>query len=411
MQKAMRDSIPRHCNSMGIIFASGDTDGNLAIWDINKNFPIMRVHISSAVTGLKFINSSKSEELILSIAVDGFIRVHDIRSGQCIQAVRGPHRDTLWGLQEFALPIHTKANHDDDFLSDNTAICTSGRDGIISIWGVTDSGTTVLSEIANQQGHSDAILCLSLPIVDLTWSPSSNNNSHKWIIATGSADSRAKVWNVTISKTKLKRQNWRTSGSIELRSTLHGHVGGILSIVVAEWQPGGADMVPSKTYCVTGGMESTIRLWDIDDGCCLSIIQAHSRPVTVLKVFDRILYSLADDDGLVAFYCTPPSVMEEKLIKEEAMTTSRNRQSEEARSDSITSSRLARRIRNTVTTARSQILSSDHGKSRISGSRCFQACFTQYDGIHYNYSSALAIDDGNYVALGSKTGEIWLMES
>ena len=438
------------------VFASGDTGGNITIFALRngKATAIRALKQSAAVTALKFING-----FLVSISVDATIRVWDSMTGRRCRGPRHgrhgggrPHTDTIWFLHHVLAPVQAapafaphqngldlsegSSRHAPQFEHESVILCTAGRDGILAIWllhehlqdGVRDSvgenansrGAVVdgvLTNICWQKEHTDAILCVAEPLRRRVGPRDGSGES--WVIATGSADSTIGLWQIDVARGKgggMRRRREGEGGSVGVVpnvrnqlgctlskiSMLRGHLGGVMAVVIAAWQPNGDDSLESRLYCVSGGVDLTMRLWNVDSGDCLNVIQAHNHPVTKLVVHDRLLFALADSDGLVAFYATPPVASSSQPAHADA-----DGPSSAPLSTGPRSSRFARRIRNAVAFAHTD---AGISKAPIGSPKCFQACFTLYDGYSTNYSAALAVArDASFIALGGKTGETFIM--
>jgi len=80
---------------------------------------------------------------------------------------------------------------------------------------------------------------------------------------------------------------WRISTGKQ-RHVLSGHAQKVYSVVLD----------PSRNRCISGSMDSHIRIWDLDTGACIRTLEGHTLLVGLLDLRDERLVSAAADSTL-----------------------------------------------------------------------------------------------------------------
>nr|WP_242042627.1 pentapeptide repeat-containing protein [Leptolyngbya sp. FACHB-541] len=207
------------CSPDGFFFATGDTNGEIHLWQISngKLFLTLRGHSD----WVRSVAISADGKTLVSSSSDWTIKLWDTHTGSCLRTLRGHTH----GVQTVALD------------SSGTIIASSSRDLTVKIWNV-QSGECVRT-FEEQSMHFDFFTDSA------TLSPNGK------VLATCCADRTIKLWNIQTGEC-LKR--------------LPGHTKRINCIVFSS----------DGLVLASGSNDSTIKIWDIETGICLETFQGHT---------------------------------------------------------------------------------------------------------------------------------------
>jgi WD40 repeat protein len=197
------------------LVASGSSDGNVSIWEIDngQNTLNIKAHESYAV-GLIFTSDSKR---LISSSFDRWIKVWDIEKGVCLHS---------W---QSSMPCFRLA------LSNDGKVVASGSEcGSIFLWEI-DTGKLIKTLV----GHT-------LTSMDVAFHP------QDLLLASSSCDTTIKLWDLLTG---------------ECIHTLTEHTQFVFSV---KFSPLGDRLVSSS-------FDTSIKVWDVASGLCLQTMQAHSR--------------------------------------------------------------------------------------------------------------------------------------
>ena len=150
------------------------------------------------------------------------------------------------------------------FLPDGETVATSGQDGTLRLWNLTETRPT-LTTAAHQAW-----------VWDVAVSPAVN------LLATASADRTIRLWDVAVDSTGDR-----------LVRTLTGHT-------AAVW---GVDFAPDGRTLASASWDETVRLWDVSHGEQLAVLEGHSDWVyDVAYSPDGSLLASSSADGTVRLW-------------------------------------------------------------------------------------------------------------
>ncbi len=189
----------------GINLASGDSDGNLCVWNIEEgnllfNLKGHRGWISS-------IAWKTDGEFIISGSSDNTVKLWSVKEGKLLYTFSG-----------YPAAIETMA-----LSPDGKFLATGNSDNIIKIWNVRNTSLVKVFE-----KHSQIVSSLS-------YSPDGS------FLASGSWDETVNIWDIDSREASI---------TIKAGSGLIGAV----------------CFSPDKKHVATGGSDNTIKLWDITTG-------------------------------------------------------------------------------------------------------------------------------------------------
>ena len=223
---------------------SGSFDRTVRFWDIQTGqcLKIFRGYYN-IIFSIEFLGNNRF--LMSNHFSDNTLRLWDLQTGDCVQVMQG-HTDWITGIGLALDPLpldsptkdHTQAPrwpaaHANESVLPRGTLVTSGHDSTIRLWDL-QTGQCLRTLIR----HTDAILRLAL------------SSDGQWIIG-GGIDRLLRVWCV------------RTG---ECLKTLQGH-SDIIDAVAC---------LPDSPVVASSGMEKTIRLWDINTETCIRILDGHA---------------------------------------------------------------------------------------------------------------------------------------
>ncbi len=193
--------------------------------------------------------------------------------GKMVTAGGSDETAKLWDVSTGKL-IRSIDSHSDNvncvaFSPDGKILATGGRDDEISIIKLWDTTNGELKSTLTTGNESS-----SLGVSDITFSPDGSKiaSCESWWYF---GDTTVKLWDLV---------------SLELQSTLKGHVNGVLSVSFS------AD---GKTLA-SGGTDRTICLWDVDSGTYKATLTDHRFIINNVAFSpDGLTLASASDDGTV----------------------------------------------------------------------------------------------------------------
>jgi len=178
---------------------------------------------------------SSDGQFALSGSWDGDLRLWDLSLGTTTRRFVGHTKDVLSVA----------------FSADNRQIVSGSRDKTIKLWNTLGQCKFTI----NENGHREWVSCVR-------FSP----NLQTPLIVSAGWDKVVKVWTL---------DNW-----IKLRTNLQGHTGYVNTVTVS----------PDGSLCASGGKDGTARLWDLNEGRHLSLLEAGD--IIHALVFSPIRYWL-----------------------------------------------------------------------------------------------------------------------
>ncbi|MCB0173098.1 MAG: hypothetical protein KDJ97_21405 [Anaerolineae bacterium] len=209
------DVIPAHATTLrtlafspdGQILASGSFDHTVRLWNAHTWYPLhtLQGH-SDSILSVAF---SADSQTLVSGSADCTVRLWDVETGICLHVFQG-HSDWVYGVA---------------FAPGGQILASGSADKTVRLWNVqTKQVRSIL------QGHEAGVLTVAI-------SPDGH------ILASGSADRTVCLWPISN----------RTMSVIKNRYTLQGHTHSIASL----------DFSPDGQTLASGGYDHTARVWDI----------------------------------------------------------------------------------------------------------------------------------------------------
>ncbi|AKG20665.1 NACHT and WD40 repeat domain-containing protein [Calothrix sp. 336/3] len=237
--KAFSTALSVAFSSDNKLFATGETNGNIHVWQVSdgKEISLLQGHSD----WVRSVIISHDNSTLISASSDQTIKIWDIQTEKCLQTVKG-HINRVYSLV---------------ISPDNQTFASSSADCTIKLWSL-NSGEC----LKTLEGHTDRIWSIAI------------SNDGKTIIS-GSADRTIKEWDISTG---------------ECLKTFRGHTATIYSVIFS---------IDGNTI-ISGSADKSIRLWDILSGKCLKIFNGHERAVDSL-VINSILFS-ASRDGVIKIW-------------------------------------------------------------------------------------------------------------
>ena len=246
----------------GTLFATGDVDGEVCVWQVETGQPILswQAH-SEFVWSLAF---SPDGTMLASGGVDALAKLWNVETGLLLKQFHG-HRETVWAVA---------------FSPDGTLLATGGDDATLKLWEIETE--TLLRTFCGHKGQvyvtafSPDGATIASAGSDQTlkrWNVQTGELISTWIahekniwalafspdgrtLASGSWDQRVKLWNLE-------------TGDVLI---LQGHTAGIWTIAFS----------PDGNLLASAGIDLAIRLWNVKTGTIVRTLLGHHAKVTAI---------------------------------------------------------------------------------------------------------------------------------
>ncbi|NNC90905.1 MAG: protein kinase, partial [Acidimicrobiia bacterium] len=162
----------------GSMVTSGKT-----IWDVATQTQIVSVPLAGQVSGVEFLDNARM------IVTDGFVvRIVDVDSGEIVETLYGHNADVL------AL----------DVSPDGGLVASGGRDGLVNVWELSDTGPRSPLTLG---GHQGSVWEVRFATDGRHLTSLGGRQEMPEIVVTWPQDWEARIWDVTVSGSR----EWMTS--------------------------------------------------------------------------------------------------------------------------------------------------------------------------------------------------------
>lgn len=250
------------------LVATASDDGIIKIWDVItfRNVAELRGH-AGGVRALTLLPDGK----LVSCSWDKTLKLWNTPA---IIAQADLDRDSDTSLSTHS--IHKTSNDEDVSIktmvghtfavlcvvasADGKTLFSGSNDCSIKLWDV-NSGSC----FRTFSGHQSEVLSIAV--------------TRNGTILSGSGDRSIKIWHMD------KKSNSNVK-------TLSGHTSSVWTILV----------LPGDTTAVSGSLDKTIRVWDIESGECLKTLKDQLAQIMVLKNYQEDMMISCDSDGAIKIW-------------------------------------------------------------------------------------------------------------
>jgi WD40 repeat protein/tRNA A-37 threonylcarbamoyl transferase component Bud32 len=272
----------------GTILASGDEDGVLKLWNLNKQREIAT--LAAHERGVLALAIGPEGEKLVSASQDQTLKLWSVSRQQVVASQTEPER------------LHSIAIRPDGML-----LATGSEAGNVKLWDLSGG---LEQSLATLRGHSSLIFTLAF-------------STDGQILASGSADNTVKLWDLDTQSELVTFEHSSKVQSVAFspngRLLASASADGIVKLWNLEEQHeiatvrGEPNESPAVVFSPDGrtlaflGPNCTIRLWSVSEQHDLAIVPGHTHPLrAVLFSPDRkTLISAGDDQAIKLWNLSP----------------------------------------------------------------------------------------------------------
>ncbi|MBD2122585.1 NB-ARC domain-containing protein [Trichocoleus sp. FACHB-262] len=225
----------------GQTLVSGSFDNTVKLWNASTGECLKTLpgHVSTVAS----VAFSPNGKVVASGSYDQTVKLWSVPSGKCLTTLE-KHTNRVWSVA---------------FHPEGQLLASGGDDHTARIWDISTSQCA-----RTIQGHSNSIYAIAL-------SP-----DQQWL-ASGHEDQTVRLWDFNAIDSDASR-----SLTYPLKKIFRGHTNRIFGVA----------FTPDSQTLVTGSLDRTIKLWNVQTGECLKTLQGHTSWVWAI--------ALSPDGRLVA---------------------------------------------------------------------------------------------------------------
>ncbi|KAH9042989.1 WD40 repeat-like protein [Lactarius hengduanensis] len=281
---------------------TGSMDHTLRVWNWRTGECIRT--LESHTEGVVCLNFDST--VLASGSVDTTVKVWNFRTGECF-TLRG-HRDwvnavLLWDVSSGTTPPLPPPDASSQHITPGKMLFSASDDCTVRLWDLS-----LRTCVRQFSGHMGQVQCLKLLSLNLGHGAGDVTPDRPSDDSTRLAEATASFLTVTGAQTPPREvkqpQLFLVSGSLDntvklwdvdtgkVTRTLFGHIEGVWAVAC------------NKMRLVSGSHDRTIKIWSRDDGRCVSTLVGHTGAVTCLALGeDKIISGSDDGDVRIWSFC------------------------------------------------------------------------------------------------------------
>lgn len=264
----------------GNLVLSGSDDGSICVWDFQRG---RLYRLKGHLGGVTSVCFSMDEEHCLSAGRDGTIRMWEIENEKCLTVLKG-HQGEVKSIS---------------LSSDGHFVLSGGADGTIRLWDY-ESGAC----LRTLSGHKNVVTSVCIIGVNTAISASLDGTLRLWDLSSGnslypieghkggitsvnmSLDGRFALSGSQDKLVKLWKAHWHTVWSALWVLAEEGRLSEVEKEIGLKTFSGHTDSVqavclsPNGLFAFSGGLDGTLKVWDIRNGTCLATLEGHQAGIS-----------------------------------------------------------------------------------------------------------------------------------
>ncbi|KAK1865697.1 hypothetical protein I4F81_008223 [Pyropia yezoensis] len=243
------------------ILVSGSSDNTLRVWDVTRDeeLAVLEGHTDyvmcvCVVDVPGAAGGGETVQRVVSGSDDETLRVWDVEEGKQLAVLEG-HADDVICVCVVDVPGAAGGG------GTVQRVVSGSGDKTLRVWDVKEG-----KQLAVLEGHADDVTCVC--VVDVPGAAGGGGTVQR--VVSGSHDKTLRVWDVEEGKQL---------------AVLEGHTGWVMCVCVVD-VPGAAGGGGTVQRVVSGSVDGTLRVWDVEEGKQLAVLEGHMGMVRCVCVVD-----------------------------------------------------------------------------------------------------------------------------